>query len=76
MFAFLQSGRFYYGEIQIFRVRFRPEADVAPKRNCPGPIAVSPSRLYSGSVTLNSIAANCSGDLPMLSRNGSQRGSN
>ena len=37
--------------------------------------AVSLSRAYSGSVTLNSIAASCSGDLPMLSRNGSQRGS-
>ena len=28
---------------------------------------------YSGSVTSNSMAASCSGDLPILSRNGSQR---
>jgi hypothetical protein len=28
MSAFLQSGRFYHGETPIFRVRFRPEADV------------------------------------------------
>ena len=30
---------------------------------------------YRGSVTSNSMAASWSGDLPMLSRNGSQRGS-
>ncbi len=28
MSAFLQSGRFYPGETPIFRVRFRPEADI------------------------------------------------
>jgi len=28
MSAFLQSGRFYHGETPIFRVRFRPEADI------------------------------------------------
>ncbi len=30
MSAFLQSGRFYHGETPIFRVRFRPKADVGP----------------------------------------------
>ena len=30
---------------------------------------------YCGSVTSNSMAASCSGDLPTFSRNGSQRGS-
>lgn len=35
----------------------------------------SPGRLQSGRVTLNSMAASCSGDLPILSKNGSQRGS-
>jgi hypothetical protein len=29
MSAFLQSGRFYHGETALFRVRFRPEADIA-----------------------------------------------
>ncbi len=29
MSAFLQSGRFYPGETPIFRVRFRPQADIA-----------------------------------------------
>ncbi len=29
MSAFLKSGRFYPGETPIFRVRFRPEADIA-----------------------------------------------
>ncbi len=31
MSAFLQSGRFYLGETPIFRVRFRPEADIDQK---------------------------------------------
>ncbi len=28
MSAFLESGRFYLGETPIFRVRFRPKADI------------------------------------------------
>ncbi len=32
MSAFLQSGRFYPGETPIFRVRFRPEADLTRVR--------------------------------------------
>ena len=72
-------------EVSASNVRFGSKGDIIPgaqkspllaiSGHWPGPFAVAASRPYSGNVTLNSMAASCSGDLPMLSRNGSQRGS-